>query len=128
MDVLKNIVGTSFDYTKEFIERYKEDGIIWYFDIFSMTSEDVLRTLWQFENAGWFEYSKAFIFGRVKYPNSFLDMSYIDAYKHVLKDKIIIHDADIGHVKPTFTIINGSYVTIDYSNSTFKVETELKGE
>ena len=93
-----------------------------------MTSEDVLRTLWQFENAGWFEYSKAFIFGRVKYPNSFLDMSYIDAYKHVLKDKIIIHDADIGHVKPTFTIINGSYVTIDYSNSTFKVETELKGE
>lgn len=128
LDVLKNIVGTSFDYTKEFIERYKDDGIIWYFDIFSMTSEDVLRTLWQFENAGWFEYSKAFIFGRVKYPNSFLDMSYEDAYKHVLKDKIIIHEADIGHVKPTFTIINGSYVTIDYSNSTFKVETELKGE
>ena len=45
-----------------------------------------------------------------------------------LKDKIIIHEADIGHVKPTFTIINGSYVTIDYSNSTFKLETELKVE
>ena len=27
--LVKDIIGTSYDYTKDFIERYKEDGIIW---------------------------------------------------------------------------------------------------
>ena len=36
---------TPYDYVNEFNERYKEDGVIWFFDIFSMNSCDVYRGL-----------------------------------------------------------------------------------
>jgi len=32
------MAGTPYDFVEEFNERYKEDGIIWFFDIFSMNS------------------------------------------------------------------------------------------
>ena len=47
LDCLKDLIGTSYDYTKEFIEKYKKDGIIWYFDIFEPSAEVVYRTLFQ---------------------------------------------------------------------------------
>lgn len=126
LDVLKNIVGTKYDNTKNFIEKYKEDGIIWYFDIFSLSSEETLRTLWQLDQAGWFKYSKCFIFGRVKFPNTFMDLSYSDVYKKVLNDKIIITDADVGHVKPTITIINGALTNVKYEDGKLCLKHEIE--
>ena len=32
IDLIDALSGTKYDGTLEFIERYKEDGIIWYFD------------------------------------------------------------------------------------------------
>ena len=37
MDVLLNLVGTRFDKTKEFVHKYKEDGILWYLESFLST-------------------------------------------------------------------------------------------
>ena len=33
IDILSLICGTKYDKVKEFNEKYKEDGIVWYFDI-----------------------------------------------------------------------------------------------
>ena len=107
IEVLKDIIGTKFDKTNEFLERYKEEGFIWYFDVFSMTSEGLYNTLLQFKNAGWFKYAKAVVIGKVCFPNTFTDMSYEDAIKNSLKDVKCIFNFDIGHVKPSFTMING---------------------
>lgn len=107
IEVLKDIIGTKFDKTNEFLERYKEEGFIWYFDVFSMTSEGLYNTLLQFKNAGWFKYAKAVVIGKVCFPNTFTDMSYEDAIKNSLKDVKSIFNFDIGHVKPSFTMING---------------------
>ena len=107
IEVLKDIIGTKFDKTNEFLEKYKEDGFIWYFDIFSMTSEGLYNTLLQFKNAGWFKYAKAVVIGKVCFPNTFTDMSYEDAIKNSLEDVKCIFNFDIGHVKPSFTMING---------------------
>ncbi len=112
LDVLKDVIGTPFEDVKDFIEKYKDDGIIWYFDVFSMTAEAVYLTLLQMQAAGWFKYAKGFIFGRVVFPNSFMDLAYKDAYKMALKDFPIIADADIGHTTPRMTMINGAITKI----------------
>ena len=107
IEVLKDIIGTKFDKTNEFLEKYKDDGFIWYFDVFSMTSEGLYNTLLQFKNAGWFKYANAVVIGKVCFPNTFTDMKYEDAIKNSLEDVKCIFNFDIGHVKPSFTMING---------------------
>ncbi len=107
IEVLKDIIGTRFDKTNEFLERYKDEGFIWYFDVFSMTSEGLYNTLLQFKNAGWFKYAKAVVIGKVCFPNTFTDMKYEDAIKNSLEGVKCIFNFDIGHVKPSFTMING---------------------
>lgn len=107
IEVLKDLIGTKFDKTKDFLEKYKEDGFIWYFDVFSMTSEGLYNTLLQFNNAGWFKYTKAVIIGKVRFPNTFTDLKYEDAIKKALPEIKTIFNFDVGHVKPSFTMING---------------------
>ncbi len=107
IEVIKDIIGTKFDKTNEFLEKYKSEGIIWYFDVFNMTSESLYNTLLQFKNAGWFKYTKAVIFGKVKYPSSFTGLKYEEVVKSALPDMKTIFNFDVGHVKPSFTMING---------------------
>jgi len=107
IDSLKDIIGTKFDKTKEFIDKYKDKGIIWYFDVFSMTSEGLYNTLIQFRNAGWFEYTRAILIGKVCIPGSFVDMSYEELIGNAIPDIKVVYKFDIGHVKPSFTMING---------------------
>ena len=124
IDAIKNLLGTKHDYTKEFIEKYKEDGIIWYFDIFSLTAEDLYLLLIQMKEAGWLNYLKGVIVGRVKYPNSFVEMTYEEALQKAL-DVPVIFNADIGHVAPKMTIINGAIATITSSNGKGIITQEL---
>ena len=112
IECLKDVIGTNFDKTVEFIQKYKDEGIIWYFDVFSMSSEDLYRTLLQFQNAGWFAYTKLIVIGKVRFPSSFTELSYENAVKNVLKDYQVIYKFDVGHVKPSMTMINGFKVRI----------------
>ncbi|MEG0806056.1 MAG: LD-carboxypeptidase [Lachnospiraceae bacterium] len=108
LDCLQNLVGTKYDATKQFVEAYQTHGFIWYFDIFSLKAEDVVRSLWQMKEAGWFQFVKAFIVGRVRFPESFVDFTYTQAFRQLFPDIPLIMNADIGHVKPQMTIINGA--------------------
>ena len=122
LDVLKNLIGTSYDNTLNFIEKYRDKGIIWYFDIYSMSSIDVYLTLLQLNNIGWFKYTKTIIFGSVLFPNEDSYLKYYDVFRKIFSNKNIIYDANIGHVKPVFTIINGSIVNIKYQNNIMVLE------
>lgn len=126
LDVLTNIIGTKYDYTNEFIERYKDDGIIWYFDIFSLTTEDLYNKLYQFKYADYFKYTKCIIIGRILFKNSFTDTTYEQVLKEVLPDIKIIYNYDLGHVPPKMTIINGSLVHIVSNDKEAYLETYLK--
>lgn len=117
LDCLKDLIGTSYDYTKEFIEKYKKDGIIWYFDIFEPSAEVVYRTLFQMKEAGWFKYIKGIIVGRVAFPKHFNEnFTYQEALKRMFPELPIIFNADIGHIPPKMTIINGSIAHITCKN------------
>ena len=126
-DVLLNIIGTKYDYTNEFLERYKDDGFIWYFDNFSKTSVDFYLGLLQMKMAGWFKYAKGILIGRVKYPNTFIEeFDYQEAIKRIDIDIPIINNCDIGHVFPKMTIINGSIGHVKCSDGKGSIEMELK--
>ena len=128
IDIITELFGTRFDKTKDFIEKYKEDGIIWYFDNCELSMEDLVRTLWKFKDNGWFLHCKGIIFGRSACGESNFGMTIDEAVKRVMgeADIPIILDADFGHVPPRMTIINGAYATIVSKKGMGTIEFELK--
>lgn len=111
MDCLVNLLGTRFDKTHEFLERYKEDGIIWFLEACDLNVFAIRRAMWQMEQAGWFQYVKGFLIGR---PLCFgQEMMGLDAYGAVLKvagskNVPVVMDVDLGHLPPMMPLIVGS--------------------
>ena len=128
LDLITELFGTRFDKTKDFLEKYKDDGIIWYFDVCELSSESLIRTLWKLKDNGYFKYTKGILFSRVYSCNSYYDITYEEAIYESLKDLNIpiIINADIGHVSPRMTIINGAIATITSSKGKGKIKFTLK--
>ncbi len=113
VECIEKLIGTELDHTKEFLERYKDDGIIWYFDVFNMSSYNFYLTLLQFQNAGWFKYCKGVLIGRVAFPSvEDKKLDYIKAADKVLKKIPHICEMDIGHTYPFMTLINGALIDV----------------
>jgi muramoyltetrapeptide carboxypeptidase LdcA involved in peptidoglycan recycling len=110
LDVLLNLVGTKYDKTKEFVEKYKEDGILWYLESFDLSSEQITTGLWNLKEAGWFQYTKGFVFGRPCFYRSNYDFTFDEAVLSVLDSMQvpIVFDIDCGHKPPRMTFINGA--------------------
>ena len=119
LDVILSLIGTKYDNTLEFIEKYKEDGTIWYFDNYGLLSEQIINAMWQLENAGYFKYTKGIIFGRSNTEESYYGITIKDALTRSLSHLNIpvIYDADIGHKHPEMSIINGSIAIIKCTNN-----------
>ena len=54
MDCLVNLIGTKFDHVGEFLERYKDDGFIWFLESCDRNVMSIRRAMWQMDNGGWF--------------------------------------------------------------------------
>lgn len=114
LDVLLTLIGTRFDKTLEFIDRYKEDGILWFLESFDLGGEAIVRGLWQLREAGWFQHAAGFIFGRPAMYHSETDTSYEEAVLSILGELglPIILEADIGHKPPQFAMVNGAIAEV----------------
>ena len=119
MDVLLNLAGTPYDGTLGFIERYREDGIIWYLESFDLHFEQMMEGLWKMKEMGWFRHAKGFLFGRpLFYPETAWDDTPLPAYEEVIMERLgelqvpIITGADIGHKGPQFVMINGALANV----------------
>jgi len=64
LDVLMNIAGTPYDGTLDFIEKYKDDGIVWFLESFDLHFEQMMEGLWKMKELGWFRNVSGIIFGR----------------------------------------------------------------
>ncbi len=128
IDVLAEICGTRFDKTKEFIWKYKSEGIIWYFDNCEKSCEDIRRILWKFREAGWFDWTTGIIFGRWPKVESYYDFTIEETLKEALGnlDVHIVFNADIGHVAPRMTIINGAIATVKLLENKGTISFQLK--
>ena len=128
LDALRNIFGTDFDDTNKFIEKYHDKKIIWYFDIFEMNSIDTYLTLLQMKLMGYFKYSDTFLIGKILFSDEREEIKYVDAYQKIFGNSNIVIDTDIGHVKPSFTIINGSLGRITYKDNHLSIIMECNNE
>ncbi len=116
IDIILELAGTKYDGTSNFVNKYKDDGIIWYFDNCELSKEELIRTLWKFNELEYFKYTKGIVFGRNGIEISCLDYSMEEALKDSAIYKLqvpIIYDADFSHKSPCLTIINGAIVNID---------------
>ena len=120
LDVLLNIAGTRFDGALEFIEKYKEDGIIWFLESFDLGCEQMMEGLWKLREMGWFEGATGFIFGRpLFYSAEDHNGNPLPSYEEVVKERLedlnvpIILDADIGHKGPQMIMINGMLARVE---------------
>lgn len=126
MDVLKDLIGTRFDGTHDFINKYHEDGFIWYLDNFSLSAESFYRTLLQMKYAGWFDRTRCILIGRVCFESSETGMTYSEAIDLAVPEIPVIFNADIGHTIPTMTMINGAIMVLDYAGRNGTISFELR--
>ena len=128
-DIISELSSTKYDGIKEFQEKYKNDGIIWYFDNCELSYDETIRTLWKLNELEYFKYTKCIIFGR--FGNTYSSYKYNT--KTCLLDSVIsklnipiIYDADFSHKSPCLTVINGSIANIKLNNNKFNISFELK--
>ncbi len=129
MDLLFTLQGTRFDKTKEFVEKYKDDGIVWFLEACEMSPVDLRRVLWGFENAGWFEHVSGFIFGRpMVYGTEAFGFDQYNAVTGILEkyNVPIVMDVDLGHLPPQIPIITGSVAEVTASEEKLTITMELK--
>ena len=127
LDVLSVLVGTKFDNVKEFNEKYKDDGIIFFLEACDLNLLSFIRSIWQLEHAGWFKHCKGIILGRPIHSEDCFDISLEKAIKRALGHLNIpvLYNLDFGHVSPSMTLINGSYVRIKFNDKEKEIETLL---
>ena len=128
IDSIKDIIGTPLVPMDDFLERYKDDGTIFFFDNFSMSAENFYRTLLQMRYAGWFRYTQAVLIGRVCFPSSETGMTYREALDLALTDADIpyISEVDIGHTLPCMPIISGAIMNLHYEDGKAAFTFELR--
>lgn len=128
-DLISSLAGTKYDGINSFNEKYKNDGIIWYFDNCELSKEETIRVLWKMNELNYFKYAKGVIFGRFGVDTTYYNYS----VKSCLEDSIlkelnipIIYDADISHKAPCLTIINGAIADVNVKNGKAKIVFEYK--
>lgn len=130
IDIITELIGTKYDNISNFIEKYKKDGIIWYFDNCELFLEELIRLLWKFDELGYFKYTKGIVWGRngIEMTHTYISMEDTLRDSSILKklDIPVIFDADISHKGPTMTIINGAIAEITCKDGKGSVKFELK--
>lgn len=129
MDCLVNLLGTKYDKTTEFVEHYREDGIIWFLEACDLNVMAIRRAIWQMKNAGWFTHVKGFLIGRPHFHGQ--ELMGLDQY-HAVCDLLeelgvpIIMDVDLGHLPPMMPLVCGSYANVQVDANDIKIRMEYK--
>ena len=130
VDCLINLLGTEYDRVREFTERYKDDGIIWFLEACDLNLMGIRRAMWQMEHAGWFQHCKGFLIGRPRTGMKAEEFG-IDHYQAACEmiRKYNVHvmlDRDIGHLPPMMPLICGSMAQVVSDGRKYRVEMNLR--
>jgi muramoyltetrapeptide carboxypeptidase LdcA involved in peptidoglycan recycling len=127
IDVIDWMIGTPYEDLEGFCSRYAEDGFIWFFDNFELNPMNLMYSMIKMKMKGLFDNAKAIVFGRVCFPGDASDIDYLEQLERVFADMDlpVIWGADIGHTKPSMTIINGSIGHLTFSEGKASLSMEL---
>ncbi len=128
LDCLVTLCGTPYGDVANFLDKYQEDGFIWFLESYDLNALSVTRALWQLKNAGWFKNCKGIMFGRPIHPEDVFGVSYLEAIKKTIGDLNvpIIYGCDFGHIPPSWTMIAGSYATVTKKGEEAEISFELR--
>ncbi|MCF0134832.1 MAG: LD-carboxypeptidase [Lachnospiraceae bacterium] len=116
LDVLVLLCGTPFGDMEAFLEKYKEDGFIWFLESCDLNPMAVRRAIWQLKNAGWLKYCNGFLIGRSLHLDEvMMGETCLSAYIDCLKEfnVPILLDLDIGHKSPRMPMLSGAYARVN---------------
>ena len=125
LDCLVNLCGTRFDKTKEYLEKYKNDGFIWFLESCDLNSISIERALFQLRESGWFKYVKGFIFGRpLHYKEKVFGEDHYMAIRNIINKLNVpyVMDADLGHLSPSMPIVTGAKAHVTTKNGNIFIE------
>ena len=128
LDCLLCFLGTKFDKTIEFTEKYAEDGIVWFFEACELNTMAIRRAFVQLDNAGWFKNVKGFIIGRpLSGMEECLGLNRFDAVMDVIgKYNVpVIFDVDLGHLSPSMPLITGSMASVELKDNELTIDMKL---
>lgn len=129
LDILSTLCGTKFDKVEKFNDKYKEDGILWFFEACDLNPLGIRRALWQLDAAGWFKNTKGFLVGR---PYCYGEEEFgLDQYRAVIDvlskyNVPIVMDLDIGHLPPMMPLVCGSVAEAAVKDNSITVNMEYK--
>lgn len=129
MDCLINLTGTKFDQVKQFNEKYKEDGIIWFLEACELNVMSIRRAIWHMKNAGWFQYVKGFLIGiPLCYGEEAFGIDHYRAVTDLLEEYRVpvIMDLDIGHFSPMMPLVCGGTVDVSVCDDQISITNTWK--
>jgi len=118
LNTISIIAGTKYTPFEHFRLNAKE-GLVWYLEWTGLNARQVQRELWKLNELGWFKNTNGVIIGRPSNSSPLKDFTYVDALQEIFQPLNIpvIYDADIGHVPPQITLINGAYAEVRLCSS-----------
>ncbi len=128
VDCLVTLLGTRFDKTRDFLERYKNDGFIWFMECCDLNPISLRRAFWQMDEAGWFRYCKGFIIGRpLHFGEEMMGMDMYEAVLGVVRkyNVPVIMDADLGHLPPAIPLVTGAVAEVS-ADENIKIKMSFK--
>ena len=128
-DILAVLCGTRFDKVSEFLERYKEDGFLWFLECCDLNPMSVRRAFFQMKEAGWFRYARGFLIGRSLHFGE--EMMGLDMYTAITGcigelGVPILMDLDFGHLPPQMPLISGAYAKVRAEDNRLEIQHILK--
>lgn len=128
LDILTVLASTEFAKVDEYLEKYKEDGFVWFLECCDLNALSQKRALWQLKHSGWFKYCKGIIYGRPLHQEDTFGVSVMDCLNDVLADLNVpvVYGCDFGHVAPSWTIISGAIGHVELTGGKATISYELK--
>ena len=124
LDCLVGLCGTKFDNTKNYINKHKDEGIIFYMEACDLNSIGIRRALFQLKMAGWFDNVKGFLIGRTRlYKDKSFEVTPVESYIDLLKEYNVplLINIDLGHLSPSMPMKNGAYAKVLFENNNIKM-------
>ncbi len=114
LDTISSLAGSRFGDVPRFVKEHADEGVILFLENCELSPGQATRALVQLRLAGWFDDVRAVVLGRSQAPGARGD-GYVRAMRPIFDDLHVpvVLDADIGHVPPQWTMIEGALATLE---------------
>lgn len=126
LETVALLPGTPYGDVAGFADQHAPEGLLVYLEVADADAMTVARMLHHLRLAGWFDRANAVLMGRSRGPSVGL-FTQTDAVRHALGDLHIpiVLDADIGHLPPQMTLLNGALARLEFSSDTVSIRQDL---